>query len=267
MQPQLAQVGLVGLGTGVYYPLGNEHSYRKSPLLIGKSTISNYFYGHFPISTLNYQRVPVKNLQKSNDGKKILNLTQNSEKKYGFGFFKSCPIKNLYPISRGIRHEDRNSLTDLGFIWAYGHPESGFTWVVLYPYWFWLYPAVFAFRLFQFSSFGFGLLESQVFNCLSFSWFCTSSFVAVIQWYPCVEWTYTYTYNILCMCIYIIYIVYVYMHACRMDGWMECNAMQCNALHMYVCCVFIYIYTVCVCVMCVCICVRVCVCIIDKFWF
>jgi len=75
------------LGDGVYYPLGNEHSHRKSPLLIGKSTISNYFYGHFPIATLNYQRVPVKNLQKSNDGKKILNLTQNSEKKYGFWFF------------------------------------------------------------------------------------------------------------------------------------------------------------------------------------
>ena len=41
------------------------------------------------------------------------------------------------------------------------------------------------------------------------------------------------------------------MHACRMDGWMECNAMQCNALHMYVCCVFIYIYIQYVCVLCV----------------
>ena len=197
-------------------------------------------------------------------------LPKIPRKNMGFGFFRSCPVKNLYPISRGIRHEDRNSLTDLGFIWAYGHPESGFTWVVLYPYWFCLYPAVFAFRLFQFSSFGFGLLESQVFNCLSFSWFCTSSFVAVIQWYPCVEWTYTYTYNILCMYVYIysVYIYSVYMHACRMDGWMECNAMQCNAMqctaHVCMLCLYIYIY-MCVCVMCVCICAHVCVCIVDKF--
>ena len=37
-----------------WYPLVNSHSYGKSPLLMGKTTIN----GSFSIAMLNYQRVP-----------------------------------------------------------------------------------------------------------------------------------------------------------------------------------------------------------------